>query len=985
MWRGGDRRARGFAVVLLVMLWFRVGETLADPRPTLYVSFDRGFDGQGPGGVVKATVVGLSPTLAAGKVGQALKIGPLSGHLDYPTAGILNAREGSIEMWVKPVDWRSTDGWFHVFFDARGQGALYLYKYYQNAELLMLSTADQAHGPYFSSAAAVDWAPGKWHFIAGTWSSRGVMLYVDGVPTTRRPVPCQLPKSLGSSFSLGDLAWDRPRFTTTLLDEVRLYDVALTPAQVARHFAGVYEPPATGARAFALHYDVDDAHQALDLEIADEATGRRRGIAARLALVRHGAPLPAGAALRPFAGSLMRVRVPWPAAGTYDIVAWVYDRGRLVATLRRTLTVPALRWPDEEALLDRRIPRPWTAPSVVRGAVRVWGRTYRFGPSALPTQIVSLGRPLLASPVSLQATLDGRPALARAGAVRIVREGNRVRATQTLSYSGGPSAVRIDVSTTIAFDGLARIELSAAGAEKGLGQLVLNIPLAAAHASLRSKWNARGYADSGRIPVGAGVVDQSRFIPFYWIGDNEVGLFWFAETGAQWPNADRANALQVVRRPGVVTLRLNLKSPAQPLPSPWHFTIGLEATPVKPLPSGWRTLRIAPARGANVTILWPTPTPDSMKYYGYPEASDPARFRARLARLRAAGLDPVPYVCPTFLSTGSPQWPFFKRAWFMNNVQSAPADVRAYGDSFALMSPRAAGWRRFIEWKTAAFVKTFGLRGLYFDNTMPWGGFAPHAGVGYLRDGREEDEYPMFAYRRLYRTLDEILQANGPGSVSIAHASGNPAIPMLAFVDAYVDGEQYRGIVKDDYLDVMSLAAFRAEFMGRQWGLIPVFLPEFDAREAARRQPTRALMALLMLHDVAPWPLHCNVAEVNRALADLDAFGYAGASFYPYFAQTPPATTGARDVYVSAYRRKDGAWLLVAGNLSRQPWRGRLCIDGRVVGAVGRLVTWPHRRPLPGVASGPAYCADTSVRALDYRFFEIPATAGSRPLGPPRP
>ncbi|MDA8095083.1 MAG: hypothetical protein M0T84_14490 [Betaproteobacteria bacterium] len=985
MWRGGDRYARGFAVVLLAILWFQAAQALADPSPTLYLSFDRGFDGQGARGTVKATVVGLSPALVPGKVGQALKIGPLSGHLNYPTAGILNAREGSIEMWVKPVDWRSTDGWFHVFFDARGQGALYLYKYYQNAELLMLSTADLARGPYFSSAAVVNWTPGKWHFVVGTWSPRGVMLYVDGVPTTHRPVPCQLPKSLGPSFSLGDLAWGRPRFSTTLIDEVRVYDVALTPAQVARHFEGIYQPPATGARAFALHYDVDDAHKTLDLEIADQAAGQRRGIAARVALVRHGAHLPAGVALRPFIRSQLRMRMPWPSAGTYDIVAWVYDRGRHVATLRRTLTVPVMRWPDEEALLDRRIPRPWTAPSIVRGTVRVWGRTYRFGPSALPTQIVSLGRRLLASPVSLRATIDGRPAPVQAGAVRIVREGNRVRATQILSYSGGPAPVRIDVSTTVAFDGLARIELSATGVGKDIGRLVLNIPLAEAHAILRSKWNPRGYANSGRVPAGAGVVDQSRFIPFYWLGDNDVGLFWFAETGAQWPNASRDDALQIVRRSGVVTLRLTLKSSAQHLPNHWHFAIGLEATPVKPLPSGWRKLRIAPARGANVTILWPTPTANSMKYYGYPEASDPARFRVRLARLRAAGLDPVPYVCPTFLSTGSPEWPFFKNAWFMNNVQSAPADVRAYGDSIALMSPRAAGWRRFIEWKTAQFVKDFDLRGLYYDNTMPWGGFAPNAGVGYIKDGHEEDEYPMLAYRRLYRTLDEILQANGRGSISIAHASGNPAIPMLGFVDAYVDGEQYRGIVKDDYLDVMSLAAFRAEFMGRQWGVIPIFLPEFDARVAARRRPTRALMALLMLHDVAPWPLHCNVDEVNRALADLDAFGYAEASFYPYFAQTPPATTGARDVYVSAYKRKDGAWLLVAGNLSRHRWHGQLCIARHVVGVVSHLVTWPRRRLLPGAASGSAYCATTSIRALDYRFFEIPAMAGSHPVDDGRP
>src|ERR1019366_9548187 len=118
----------------------------------------------------------------------------------------------------------------------------------------------------------------------------------------------------------------------------------------------------------------------------------------------------------------------------------------------------------------------------------------------------------------------------------------------------------------------------------------------------------------------------------------------------------------------------------------------------------------------------------------------------------------------------------------------------------------------------------------------------------------------------------------------------------------------------------------------RQWGIIPFFLPEFNEQHQKTAEPTRGMMALLMLHDTPLWPIWCNIAPVNEALNALDAFGYQDADFIPYFDPTPPAATKLKDVYVSVYKRPDGRALAVVANLGRTDRSGLVRLDGKRIG-----------------------------------------------------
>ncbi|NPV46384.1 MAG: LamG domain-containing protein [Armatimonadetes bacterium] len=957
-------------VTLLLCL---MSGALAQVKPTATISFDNDLNGVGAAGVVAGTPEG-APTLAPGKVGQALKSGPGSGYVRYPTTGLLRPKGGTVEMWVCPLDWRPAENEFHVFFDTRGQGALYLYKFHDSVRLMMLS-CDNVAGPYAVSSTELDWEPGQWHHIAGTWSAQGVMAYVDGKPAAAVPTPCKLPQSLGSEVTIGDNPWHLPRSSSSLIDEVRLYDRPLSPAHIAAHFEGRFDVmvPLT-AEGTILSYSMDPAAGELRVQVnTSGADVPDESLTARVAMVAPGQPLPADAASARFAGGQAEAVLPLGSRrpGDYEVVAQVQQDGAEVFELRKPAAVPdTLSWMGSRLGLADRVLPPWTPVQVKGSVVSVWGRNYAFDRGPLPNRISSAGERLLAAPIAIRAGSAGADGQLVESVVSAPTRGSDTRCEVTGSWRYGLNGAQVEVRgiTSIEYDGMLWCELTVDRPET-LDRLTIDIPLRSERALYRHRyaytWDSSRV--TGNLPSGEGVVDQEKFIPYYWLGDNDRGLFWFCESDEMWPNGQQTDAVQVIRSGGRVTLRLNILAPGQKLPANWKLGFGLQATPVKPLPKDWRKWRLQPGRNATVSIIWPTPEPDSLRWYGYPEATDPALFRQRVAGLHRDGVKAVPYLCLSFLSAACPEWPYFGKYWAMGPVDTGSADVAQYGAGFAMVSPLGQGYSDFIVTKTADFIRRYGVDGVYHDNTHPYSSASAAAGLGYERDGQRYPTFPIRAYRDLYRRMYAVIKSRPSPTFIMAHMSGKVTIPILAYEDSYLDGEHFRGVVKDSYLDLMSLDTFRAEYMGRQWGIMPFFLPEFDQERARQVEPTRGLMALLMLHDTAVWPIWCNADVVNEALAALDSFGYVDSDFVGYFAAQPPAATDMADVHVSAYR-KLGKALLVVGNVGRESREGTVTINPAGLGfAPRRAVLWPGKQPL-ALADGKA---KLTVPGLGYQMVVV--------------
>ncbi|MCX7599719.1 MAG: LamG domain-containing protein [Armatimonadetes bacterium] len=922
---------------------------LAQVRPTLVLDFEEGFDGQSAAGVVPPTVEGR-PELVDGRFGKALLSGPSTGYLLFPTAGIVSPVRGTVEMWVCPLDWDGTEEKFHVFFDARGQGALYLYKYYQGG-LLMLSCS-RLEGPYLAASADIkSWKPGEWHHIAGTWRPGKQCVYVDGKLVAS--VQPSLPSSLEPTFRIGDHPWHIERTTSSLIDRVRIYDRFLTEEEVSAHYRGEYDlPAALSEKHFDLGFDLnpDAMNLKATLELVGLAEVDEDSLDVTFSLVPVGGGQ--GPSARPGfrdgqATGLLSLGGLGP--GAYQLSAIISAPGGEKFTVARSLSIPDLDWIGNRIGLEDVVLPPWT-PLRVDGRrplrVRCWGREYVFDETGLPAQIASAGAELLARPVTLQVLFGNQPLKWGRGKLRIVSASPTAAEIEGVAQAPCTTGTAtLSVRTRAEYDGLLllslQLELPAGASPDAVS---LEIPLRSEVALYRHRYTEAWANVTGHLPAGEGVVDSASFIPTAWLGDNDRGLFWFCETSEHWPNADASNAFETVRKPREVVMRLNLLAEGQSLPAGWSYQFGLQATPVKPLPKDWRKWRLHPARGANVAIIWPTPTNDSMKYFGYAEAMNPPVFEYRVTDLHSRGIRVVPYSCLTFLSEASPEFQWFKSRWWMGGGDATSSDVAAYNALFAMVCPRAPGLADFLVWKNREFMQRFGLDGFYHDNTHPYPcALGP---CGYVRAGSVRHTYHILAYRALYRRIYALVKSQPRQTFLMAHMSGKVTIPVLAYEDAYLDGEHFVGRVKDSYLDLVSLDTFRAEFMGRQWGIMPFFLPEFRPPYSEQVEPTRGLAALLMIHDVSPWAVWCNTPVFDEALSALDAFGYVNAEFVPYFASNPPATAAMPDVYVSAYRR-EGKALVIVANLSREDRQGVVRLNPKVLGVSAHsVVSWPEKTPV---------------------------------------
>jgi hypothetical protein len=961
-------------------MWRAIAPTLcvctalaaAQARPVAVFSYDSDLNGEGPAGVVVGTPEG-TPVLAPGKVGQALKCGPSFGNVAYPSAGLLRRESGTIEMWVCAVDWASDEPKFHVFFETRGQGALYLYEYWTSNRLLML-TCPEVEGPYVSSQIDSDFKPGEWHHLAGTWSPRGVMVYLDAKPAASQPLPGDLPRKLGDTFRIGDEEWQFPRETSSLVDEVRLYDRALTPQHIAAHMAGNYDfSVPLEAKTASLTAEIDPiAYQVsarLDTGGADVADDRVQvsfGLGAP-----GGAP---GAATSPVQAGAATAALPFPSRepGTHSLTARVLLDGGQAFEVARDITIPRTDWLGNGIGRQDVVLPPWTPLEVSGTDVSVWGRTYGFGSSAAPVaqrneaelleQVTTAGAQILSRPLGLTLVAGGREVPWRDGQTQLLEATpTRARLIDEQVAVLDERPVRFRTAITAEYDGLVLLEVTCENPGTLVAEAMsLEMPVKAEHALYRHRYAASWIPTSGNVPAGEGVVEKTPWVPFCWLGDNDRGLFWFTESDEMWPNGRAENALEIVRQAcpagagQEIVLRLNLLAEGQKLPANWKLVFGLQATPVKPLPRDWRKWRmsalLAGGRGMtrqNVEIVWPQATrDDSLAAFGFPEAKDPEKFGAAMKGLHDGGLLTVPYLCLTYVREDLPEWEFFRRIWAMGPVDPSIPEA-GWGHTFAMVSPNGAGYQDFILARTKEFVEKYGIDGSYHDQTHPYMSSAVEAGVGYERDGRRSEGTPILGYRELYRRNYALFKGLARPTFLQAHMSGKVTIPVLAYEDSYLDGEHFRGEVKDSYLDVMTLDSFRCEYMGRQWGLMPFFLPEFREPWSSQVEPTRGLMALLMIHDTNIWPIWCNSKVVDDAFVALDAFGYVDSEFLPYYDPHPPASTDLKDVYVSGYRKADGSVLLVVANLGREDRNGPVQVDLQRLGLrSAAAVSWPDKAAL---------------------------------------
>ncbi|NLX99032.1 MAG: hypothetical protein GXY83_23050 [Rhodopirellula sp.] len=608
---------------------------------------------------------------------------------------------------------------------------------------------------------------------------------------------------------------------------------------------------------------------------------------------------------------------------------------------------------------------PWTPVTVKSDdagvEVGVWGRSHKLANSALPASIVTAGDEILAAPVRLVGQVSGKPIEWNRRGGNFVFHADQSHAVIT-GWQAGDDLI-VNSTTRIEFDGLVRVDLVVLPQHKTspkIEQLWLEVPLERSRAGLFHYFPGRwGTAkNSGALPETGLVLP---FKPFVWLGCEESGLSWFAESDEAWRPQAADRAIEIIPQDREVLLRLRLLESDVRLPV--TFSFGLQATPVKPWPKGFHEWRIwhVPQLGVGSTLpipkeWWlchrafpdrkPLPTLDRAKALGvktavfhedwapiqnYPMTTPESEFKHIVDACHQRGMKVLVYHGYEF-SPLAPEWAELSDQVLVKNTkgQVTPGWYR-HPEQRDFKVCYNSVWADRLADGIEQAQKRYGFDGLYLDGTIqPWGCCNERHGCGYrAADGSLRPTYPIFGVRRLMRRLYGMIHAGG-GIIS-AHQSTCCTTPTLAFAHDYWDGEQFAsGELSGDPLKNLPLDAFRAEFMGRNFG-VPC---EFLAYERPPHWTYDHALAFSLLHDVRVRPCGLTALEKVSPIWDvMTRFEVGEAEWHPYWESNPPATAEPESVKVSLYARpsaqgKGGRALLVVSNLSAdQPATAQVTVD----------------------------------------------------------
>lgn len=229
------------SVAALVVAWADEGKPAAGRDDILfYCSFNDTVTPEiqkGDKGVNATTPVEYTK----GMKGKALVTGHAKNAV-YPITDNINLTEGTIKLWVMPVDWKAGDNLFHHFFrilDQKLEGQkdartfdLVLYKFLEWDTVVAYGMSGELTSANLLQIPMEDrWTPKKWHQIGFTWDNQGACLYVDGKGKHQNYLRGAPDALVAESFVVGGPYFVENQ-TSTAIDELTIYDRKLSDKEM---------------------------------------------------------------------------------------------------------------------------------------------------------------------------------------------------------------------------------------------------------------------------------------------------------------------------------------------------------------------------------------------------------------------------------------------------------------------------------------------------------------------------------------------------------------------------------------------------------------------------------------------------------------------------------------------------------------------------------------------------------------------------------
>lgn len=816
------------------------------------------------------------PTLVEGKSGKALRIVSRKSGVTYPLDGNLKADKGTVAFWLSSENWDSKDDVLQILFTTDGVRRFEIQQTYNTRSLDLMwfqgrYINEKVDGfgkcpiPLITHETLVEgierMMPKVWFHMAYSWGDGEMRAYRNGVCVGKTAYPqmeMRQTQELGKRFAIG--APDRfgGRYITepadltgkqygeafkakwaplldkefiTLIDEFAMFDRNLNESQIAKLYKnGVSgfmtaeasseavaelkaKPlPTKGRIVFeAIHGTVPKNSKAVICIIKKDDTSMTRDIALTVN----------GDMSR---GEMGTKGLP---AGLYDIDFKVQDvSGKVLVRNEKGQTfelAPQEEWWNSKIGLDDIVLPPWTPMKKDGDGISCWGRTITFNGKAMPEQIVSKGANLLASPITLDVSLDGKKLDFANGSVNfpLVSETAMERA-----WSGEKDGLLMSVQSRTEFDGFiwntVKIENKSG---KPLTGLALNIPCRKEEAMFIHT-PGRGWRGDCPPDLTTNKEWKSAYGGFsnpVWLGGYERGIQWLTEGRGGWFNKDKSDEIRVRSEGDRVILTVKMiDSPCDKK----EFTVkfGLHPTPVKPPVA--RSKRLGPIGTYGVVPYLPRQEPDSklteQEFHqewrkNKEKMGDPKFFRYNFINSVAS-----------YYAKGAP---VRERTWYKSEWENIPGYER--------LDPLSWSWFQvcaetsYADWWVWQIRNRIispdyeNMAGIYFDHGSPINCCNTlHDGkCGYIdENGVSQPTMKIVAMRNLLKRIycavkgidKEHPQGTTPDYPVVLHSSTDVLAAHLSFA-YHFDGETWR-VAGGKFMDRLTTDFMAAEWSHTPWG-----------------------------------------------------------------------------------------------------------------------------------------------------------------------
>jgi hypothetical protein len=595
-----------------------------------------------------------------------------------------------------------------------------------------------------------------------------------------------------------------------------------------------------------------------------------------------------------------------------------------------------------DPLFKHQVPAPWTPLEWANDEARIHclGRSYAIN-GMFPDSIISQGKELLAAPIQLQAERGGEILQISGYRRDIVEMVPGLLSIGTECTMGGTKA---SCQINAEFDGMLRFDIQLDALEPTeFSSLDLVIPMKRELVTLYHHYPVQMiWWEPTDWQINAGALPEDGLkLPFtyhVWLGNDDVGLQWFAESDEGYAPADRSSVITVTPAQDAAVLKINIMS-NQMLDGAFRFTFGLMASPVKRFPENYHSwhynhqahwsmadhrfsthplkdgkpanedfpswldeLKSAGARFLGFHEWWSAEQSMARPYY-------PDRFKSMLEAVHENGMKLIPYT-GVYMSEIAPE---FNPDWRVGPPEKMYVyDRSAYEDRKPPQRAHITCWNtpypEILTNQFAGLFKDYGVDGVYTDGlVVPLPCTNMKHGCGYVdADGNIRPTVAIFQAREMMKRFYQICREQNKETLIVSHTSACILLPVLGFSDAYLDGEHLLS-KKRAGTSELPLEALRAEMCGHNYGIPCYVLPSDDPLYG--RNYTRGIA---LLHDVImPW----SIADEIDIWKAFTSFGIDGAQWIPYWRSDSVLAYEADKLLISSYLQERRGLLMVAMNL----------------------------------------------------------------------